>query len=114
MGKCDADNSQEAYEKVEKIYKSDFYSFAYEIYSSVVLIAQSCPTVCDPMDCSPSSSFVHGILQVGTLEWVAISFSRGFSQPVDWTQVSCIAGRFLLSKPPEKRFIYNLWYSLYV
>ena len=83
MGKCDADNSQEAYEKGEKIYKSDFYSFAYEIYSSVVLIAKSCPTVCDPMDCSPSSSFVHGILQVGTLEWVAISFSRGFSQPVD-------------------------------
>ena len=83
MGKYDADNSQEAYEKVEQIYISDFYSFAYEIYSSVVLIAQSCLTLCDPMDCSPLGSPVHGILQAGTLEWVAISFSRGFSQPMD-------------------------------
>ena len=46
------------------------------------------------MDCSPSSSSVHGISQARILEWVAISFSRGSSQPRDWTQVSCIAGRF--------------------
>ena len=37
---------------------------------------QSCPTLCDPMDSSPPSSFVHGILQARTLEWVAISFSN--------------------------------------
>ena len=43
---------------------------------SVVLVAQSCPTLCDPMDCSPTGSFVHGILQTTILEWVAISFSR--------------------------------------
>ena len=42
-----------------------------------VLIAQSCPIVCDPMDCSPPGSSVHGILQARILEWVAISFSRG-------------------------------------
>ena len=48
---------------------------------------------CDPMDCSPPGSFVHGILQARILEWVAISFSRGSSQPRNWTQVSCIADR---------------------
>ena len=45
------------------------------------------------MDCSPPGSSVHGILQARILEWVAISFSRGSSQPSDWTQVSRIAGR---------------------
>ena len=55
--------------------------------------AQMCPTLCDPMDCSPSGSSVHGILQARVLEWVAISFSRGSSWPRDWTPVFCIAGR---------------------
>ena len=39
-------------------------------------VAQSCPTLCDPMDCSPSGSSVHGIFQARILEWVAISFSN--------------------------------------
>ena len=56
-------------------------------------VAQLCLTRCNPMDCSPPGSSVHGILQARILEWVAISFSRGSSQPRDWTQVSCIAGR---------------------
>ena len=56
-------------------------------------VAQSCPTLCDPMDCSLSGSSVYGILQARILEWVAISFSRGSSQPRDQTQVSHIAGR---------------------
>ena len=59
-----------------------------------VLFAQSCPTLWDPMDGSPPGSSVHGILQARILEWVAIAFSRGSSQPRDRTQVSCIAGRF--------------------
>ena len=59
----------------------------------VSAFAQSCPTLCDPMDCSLSGSSVHGIFQVRVLEWIAISFSRGYSQPRDWTQVFCIAGR---------------------
>ena len=46
------------------------------------------------MDCSLPDSSVHGILQVKILEWVAISFSRGSSQPRNRTWVSCIAGRF--------------------
>ena len=41
-----------------------------------VLVAQSCPTLCNPMDCSPPGSSVHGILQARTLEWVGIPFSR--------------------------------------
>ena len=51
-------------------------------------------TLCDPRDCSPPGSFVHGILQARILEWVAISFSRGSSQPRDQTQVSHTAGRY--------------------
>ena len=49
-------------------------------------VAQSCPTLCDPMDCNLPGSSVHGILQARILEWVAISFSRGSSWPRDWTQ----------------------------
>jgi len=56
-------------------------------------VAQSCPTLFNPMDCSPPGSSVHGILQARILEWVAIPFSRGSSQPRDQTQVSLIAGR---------------------
>ena len=56
-------------------------------------VAQSCLTLCDPMDYSLPGSSVHGIFQATILEWVAISFSRGSSQPRDRTQVSCIAGR---------------------
>ena len=44
-------------------------------------VAQSCPTLCDPVDCSPPGSSAHGILQSRILEWVAISFSRGSSRP---------------------------------
>ena len=58
-----------------------------------VLVAQSCPILCDPMECSPPGSSVLGILQARILEWVAIPFSRESSWPRDWTWVSCIAGR---------------------
>ena len=56
-------------------------------------VAQSCATLCDPMDCSPPGSSIHGIFQARIWEWVAISFSRGSSQPRDQTWVSLIAGR---------------------
>ena len=55
--------------------------------------AQSCPTLCDPMDCSLPCSSVQEIFQARVMEWVAISFSRGPSQPRYQTWVSCIAGR---------------------
>ena len=44
-----------------------------------VLAAQLCPTLCDPVDCNPPGSFIHGILQARILEWVAIPFLRGSS-----------------------------------
>ena len=53
------------------------------------LVAQSCPTLCDPTRCSLPGSSVHGVLQARTLEWVAISLSRGSSRPRDWTCISC-------------------------
>ena len=59
-----------------------------------VLVSQSCPTLCDPMDCYPPGSSVNGILQVRVLEWVAMPFSRGSSWNKEWTHVSSIAGRF--------------------
>ena len=49
----------------------------------VCLVAQPCPTLCDPMGCSTPGSSVHGIAQTRILEWVAISFSRGSSQTRD-------------------------------
>ena len=63
--------------------------------SMCVLVAESCPTLCDLMDYSPPDSSVHGIFQARTLEWVAILFSRGSFWLGDPTWVFCIAGRFL-------------------
>ena len=58
------------------------------------LVAQSCPTLGNPMDCSSPGSSVHGIHQAGILEWVVVLFSRRSSQPRHQTQVSHIAGKF--------------------
>ena len=81
------------------------------------LLTQSYPTLCDPMDCSPPGSSVQGILQARILEWVAISFSRGSSQPRDWTQVSCIAGRlYRLRQPGVIGLLISkncFWYNFY-
>ena len=59
-----------------------------------MLVAQSCLTLCNTMDCSPPGSCVHEIFQARILDWVAISLSRGSSWPRNWTRVSCIADRF--------------------
>ena len=65
-----------------------------------------CLMLCRPTDCSPPSSSVHGISQARTLEWLAkSSFSRGSSQPRDWTCVSCLAGRFFTTEPPGKFYL---------
>ena len=63
----------------------------------------SCVWFCDPMDCSPPGSSVHGILWARILEWVAMPSSRGSSQPRDWTWVSYMTGS-LPSEPPEKPY----------
>ena len=60
-------------------------------------VTQSCPTLCDPMDCSLPGSSVHGIFQARVLEWVAISFSRASSQPRDQTRISHTTGRCFTS-----------------
>ena len=71
-----------------------------------VLVAYLCPTLCDPKDCSLPDSSVHGILQARTLEWVAISSSRGSSPSRDRTHISCVScileGRFFTAVPPGK------------
>ena len=61
-------------------------------------VAHSWLILCNPMDCSPPVSLVHGILQRRILDWIAISFSGGSSRPRDWTHVSCISwiGRWIL------------------
>ena len=61
-------------------------------------VAQSCPTFCNPVDCSLPVFSVHGMLQARILEWVTISFSRGYSWPRDRTKVSHTGGR-----------CFNLW-----
>ena len=72
---------------------------AYSIYAGVCAKSlQSCPTLCHPVDRSLPDSSVHGILQAGILEWVAISSSRVSSQPRDRTPVSYVSciGRWVL------------------
>ena len=67
------------------------------VSESEVKVIQSCPTLGDPIDCT-----VHGILQARILEWVAVAFSRGSSQPRDRTQVSHIPADSLPAEPQGK------------
>ena len=71
-------------------------------------VAQSCPTLCGPVDCSLPGFSVHGILQARVLEWVTISFCRGSSQPRDWTRVSRIGGRCFNLWATREDFVYYL------
>ena len=74
-----------------------------------VLVTQSCPTLCNPMDSSPPGSSVHGILQARILEWIiTIPFSRGSSQPRDQTQISCIGRQILYHLNHQGIYIYIL------
>ena len=70
------------------------------LITSVPSAAQSCPTLCDPMDYSPLGSSIHEILQARILECVAISSSRGSSRLRDRTCISCMAGGFFTTEPP--------------
>ena len=88
------------------------------------LVTQSCQTLCKPMYCIPPGSSVHGILQARILEWVAVPFSRGSSQPRDQTGVSCTAGGFFTSwatreaamaqKSHREVILYYCKYILYI
>ena len=77
-------------------------------------VAQSCPTLCDSMNCSLPSFSIHGLFQARVLEWTAISFSRGSSQPRDRTWVSCIAGRCFTVWATREAPIYIYKYLLYI
>ena len=80
------------------ILKYDIYTYIYSTYThSEVKVAQSCLTLCDPMD-----YIVHGILQARMLEWIAFPFSRGSSQPRDQTVTRVYVLRFFVSS--QQRF----------
>ena len=73
-------------------------------------VAQSCLTLCNPMDCILPGSSVHGIFQARILKWVAFPFSRGSSQPRDRTQVSWITGGFFIIWAPRE--VQEYWSGL--
>ena len=76
--------------------------FTSHIVRMYVLSRFSRVRLCDPTDCSPPGSSVHGILQARVLEWVAMPSSGQSSQLRDWTCDSCIASRFFTTKPLGK------------
>ena len=76
-----------------------------DVLSRQALVPLLCLTLCDPMDCSPSGSYVHGILQARILEWAAIPFSRETSQFRDQIQVPALQADCLPSEPPGKPFL---------
>ena len=81
--------------------------------SPFVLYSQSCPILCDPLDCSQPGSPVHGSPQARILEWVAIFFSRGSSRHTDWTRVSCIVADSSPSEPPtDSKCSQYTWFSI--
>ena len=96
---------------------TEYYYYNYS-YCYCVLYAkslQSCPTLCDTMDCNLPGSSIYGILQARLLEWVAMTFSRGSSQPRDQTWVSCgsCIGRQILFHWTTREALLLLWATIY-
>ena len=95
------------------ILQNDFFTQMYAVCMSIhinfvdieVLVARS--NLCNPMDCSPPGSSVHGIPQARILEWVATSSFRGSSRSRDWTWVSCTAGWFITIKPHSFKILFS-------
>ena len=83
-------------------FHSSLWYIEYGVYMYHAKSLQSCLTLCDPMGCSPPGFSVHGILQARILEWVAVLFTRGSSQPRDQTHVSlrfsALVGRFFTTR----------------
>ena len=84
---------REAFVAIKRVFTQRLHRGYWPHSESESEVAQSCPTLCDPMDCSLPDSSVHGIFQAIVLEWIAISFSRGSSRPRYWTRVFCIVDR---------------------
>ena len=74
LDKCTADPAQFEFEVCGSTYVQIFFNN--ENYAAAAKLLQSYPTLCDPMDCSPPASSVHGVLQARILEWITISSSR--------------------------------------
>ena len=87
--------------RISALQELNFYIFAYPSYLIFLLCCvcakslQSCLTLCDPIDCSPPGSPIHGNLQAGILEWVTMPSSRGSSQPRDR---NCLSYIFCVSR----------------
>ena len=92
---------------ITKVCGSCCYSNVYIWGVGVCSVAQSCLTLCSPMDCSPPGSSVHGILQARILEWVAMPSSRGTLWTMDQTWVSCTAGGFFTTNATWEALIYE-------
>ena len=78
-----------------------------------VLVNQLCPTLCNPMDCSPPGSSVYGILQARILEWIAVRFSRGFPNPGIQPRSPALQADSLPFKPPGKALQTSLYLEKY-
>ena len=83
----------------------------WHVINMKILVAQSCLTLCNPMDCSWPGSSVHGISQARILKWVAIPFFRGSPWPRDRTQVSGIADRFFTVWATSTKTVLTLFYK---
>ena len=91
-----------------------FWLFIYsQGYFLIIEVFINYLTLCNPMDCILAGSSVHGILQARILKWVAISFSRGSSQPRDQTQVSCSVGRYFFTNWATRETPESLWMMPY-
>ena len=71
-------------------------------FVSIVSLLSLAWLFCDSVDYRPPGSSIHWISQARMLEWITISFSRGPSQPRDWTRLTYITGRFFTPEPPAK------------
>ena len=88
--------------------------FSVYICVCVCMCVQSCLTLCDPVDCYLPGSSVHGISQKRTLEWIAVSYSRGLSRPRDQSHISCLASRFFTTEPFGKTIYTYIYICLYI
>ena len=92
-------------------YKIFSKSVSWLLLTLCVLVAQSCPTLCDPMDYSPPDSSVHGILQARILEWVAIPSPGDLPDPGIESTSPALQADSLLSEPQRK--VFTLWQCNY-
>ena len=99
------------------IFPSIRYVYIYlhiDIWIVKKLVTQSCPALCDPMDCKSPGFSIRGIFQARILEWVALPFFRGSSWPRDWTLVFCIKVDSLPSEPCGKLYISPIYIFIYI